>query len=90
MTNFELFFKMEPADLKFNPIDGYLEMLKSLSHKNKLELISKLSDSLNSYKKPKNKSTRDLYGAFASKKSADEIIKDIKDSRSFNRNTEEL
>lgn len=67
---------MEAAD--FNPIDSYIELLKSLSSDNRLELISRLSDSLKGSKKPTDKSISDLYGAFISDKSADEIIEGLR------------
>lgn len=81
---------MKAADLKFDLIDSYLGLLKSLSPDNRLELISKLSDSLKGSKKPTSKSLKDLYGAFKTKKSADEIIADLKKSRNFVRKTEQL
>ncbi len=81
---------MKATDLKFNLIDSYLGLLNNLSPDSKLELISKLSDSLKSSKKPTDKSISELYGAFISKKSADEIITDLKASRNFNRKTEGL
>ena len=81
---------MKTADLNFNLIDSYLALLNHLSPESKLELISKLSDSLKSSKKPTNKSLFDLYGAFISKKSADEIITELKSGRVFNRKTEGL
>jgi hypothetical protein len=81
---------MEAADFKFNLIDSYLGLLKSLSPDNKLELISRLSESLKGSKNSTDKSLSELYGAFISKKSADEIITDLKNSRNFDRKTEEL
>lgn len=81
---------MKAADLKFNLIDSYLGLLNNLSPDNKLELISKLSESLKGPQKPTNKSISDLYGAFISEKSADEIITDLKNSRNFSRTTEGL
>ncbi len=81
---------MKAADLKFNLIDSYLELLKSLSPESKLELITRLSDSLKGSKKPTQKSVSDLYGAFISKESADEIIADLKATRNFNRKIEGL
>lgn len=74
---------MKAADLKFNLIDSYLGLLNNLSPESKLELISKLSDSLKGSKKPIKKSLSNLYGAFKSKKTADEIITDLKSSRKF-------
>jgi hypothetical protein len=81
---------MEAADFKFNLVDSYLDLLRSLSPENKLELISKLSDSLKGSRKPTRKSISDLYGAFISKRSADEILSDLKASRNFDRKTEEF
>lgn len=81
---------MKAADLKFNLIDSYLGLLNNLSPDRKLELISRLSDSLKGSKKSTDKSIGELYGAFISRKSADEIIADLKNSRSFNRKTEGL
>lgn len=78
---------MEAADFKFNLIDSYLGLLRSLSPENKLELISKLSDSLKGYKKPTGKSISDLYGAFISKKSADEILSELRASRNVKKNS---
>ncbi len=79
---------MKTADLKFNLIDSYLGLLYNLSPDSKLELISKLSDSLKNSTKPSKKSLSDLYGAFISEKSADEIITELKNSRNFNRKIE--
>jgi predicted metal-binding transcription factor (methanogenesis marker protein 9) len=81
---------MKSTDLKFNPIDGYLDLLKNLSLESKMELIKKLSDSLKGSKKTNGESPKSLYGAFVSKKSADEIIANLKSSRDFNRSIERL
>ncbi len=85
---------MKAANLKFNLIDSYLGLLNNLSPDNKLELISKLSDSLKSSKKPKkkpvDKSIDELYGAFIMDKSTDELIRELKSSRIFNRKIKDL
>jgi hypothetical protein len=81
---------MKAAELRFNVIDSYLGLLNNLSPESKLELISKLSDSLKGSRRPAVKSLTDLYGAFISKRSADEIIADLKRSRNFDRKTEGL
>ena len=81
---------MKTHDLDSNLIETYLRLLNNLSPDNKLELISKLSDSLKGYKKSSDKSITDLYGAFHSKKSADQLITDIRNSRNFNRKSELL
>ncbi|MEZ4973848.1 MAG: hypothetical protein R2820_11100 [Cyclobacteriaceae bacterium] len=81
---------MKTTDLNFNLVDSYLGLLKSLSPDSRLELIAKLSASLKGSKKPSNKSLGELYGAFKSKKTADQIIADLKKSRNFDRKTEQL
>ena len=78
---------MKAADLKFNLVDSYLGLLNNLSPDSKLELISRLSDSLKGSKKPTDNSLGNLFGAFISRESADEIITDLKDSRNFSRKT---
>ncbi|MEO7926348.1 MAG: hypothetical protein ABIR93_06450 [Saprospiraceae bacterium] len=45
---------------------------------------------MKSGKKKKARSLNDLYGSFISKKSAEEIIKDLKESRNFSRAVEAL
>lgn len=66
-------------------IDNYFGLLNGLSKENKLRLIAKLSNSV-ADEVVKNEDVVDQYfGAFKSNKSAEEIIKEIKESRSFNR-----
>ena len=74
---------MKATDLNINLIETYYKLLKNLNADSKLELIVRLSDSMKTTKKPKNDSLKSLYGAFVSKQSADEIINDIKQSRTF-------
>jgi hypothetical protein len=85
---------MKAANLKFNLIDSYLGLLENLSPDNKLELISKLSDSLKSSKKQpdrhSDKSLDDLCGAFIFDKSSDDLISELKSSRNFNRKIKEF
>ena len=81
---------MKAADSKFNLIDNYLVLLNNLSPENKLELISKLSDSLKGSVKPVVKSVSDLYGAFICDTSAQDMITELKKSRNFNRKIEEF
>lgn len=81
---------MKAAELQFNLIDSYLKLLNNLSAENKLELISRLSDSLKGLKKENPRSFRKLFGAFESIQSAEQIITELKINRSFSRNTEQL
>lgn len=81
---------MSTTDLTLNLIDNYFELLKNLSPDAKLELIAKLSSSMKTTKVIKNGSLKSLFGAFISKQSADELIRDIKQARTFQRKTEEF
>ena len=79
---------MQAIDINKKLVDSYLELLKNLSPNSKLDLISKLSDSLKSGKKTKASSLKSLSGDFIPEKSADEIINDLKQARNFKRDIE--
>jgi len=81
---------VETADINITLIDGYLQMLDNLSPSDKLDLISKLTDSVKSDFKNKKSSFKEAFGAFESEKSADEIINEIRRSRTFTRQIEEF
>jgi len=81
---------VETADINITLIDGYLQMLDNLSPSDKLDLISKLTDSVKSDIKNKKSSFKEAFGAFESEKSADEIINEIRRSRTFTRQIEEF
>jgi len=70
--------------------DNYFGMIKNLSAEVKLELISRISDSLRGFSTPKNDSWKKLFGAYDSKQSAEEIIEDLRNSRFTNREIEGL
>ncbi len=81
---------MKAVDINTSLIDGYLRMLDNLSPGNKLDLISKLSLSVKTDILDKKKSFRKAYGAWDSKQSAEQIISDIKKSRTFKRQIDTL
>ena len=81
---------METSDTDTTLIDGYLQMLDNLSPSNKLDLISKLTISIKSDITDKKSAFKESFGAFESEKSADEIINEIRNSRTFTRQIEEL
>ncbi|HMJ68165.1 MAG TPA: hypothetical protein VK508_04695 [Cyclobacteriaceae bacterium] len=81
---------MKAANINFNLVETYLELLKSLNPDSKRELIARLSETLKGPNKPGAKSLSDLFGAFDSKESAEEIIADIEKSRTFTRKSEEF
>jgi hypothetical protein len=74
-----------------NIADNYWGMIKNLSTDVRLELISRISNSLKSYiSVEKTDSWKLLFGAFESSQSADEIIEDLRKSRYTNREIEAL
>ncbi len=79
---------MNTADINTTIIDGYLQLLDNLSPGSKLDLISKLTASVKSDITNKKSSFKKAFGAFQSEKSADEIINEIRSSRTFTRQNE--
>lgn len=81
---------MKASNFNFNLIKAYFDLLRNLSPDNKQELISKLKNSLKKQKPIKDDSLNALYGAFISRKSADQLIHEGRKSRNFIRRTEKL
>jgi hypothetical protein len=69
-------------------IDNYFGLLSGLSKENKIKLIAKLSSSVGKETTEGETIIDKFYGAFKSEKSAEEIIKEIRESRNFNRSIE--
>jgi hypothetical protein len=70
--------------------DNYFGLIKNLSSDVKLELLSRISDSLRKESNQENDSWKNLFGAFNSRLSAEEIIEDLRNSRTTNRQIEDL
>ena len=81
---------MNSGNINTTIIEGYLGLLNNLSPDNKLDLISRLSASVKSDLSDKKSSFRKAFGAFESDKSAEEIIEEIRNSRTFTRQIEEF
>ena len=81
---------MKAIDINTTLIEGYLRLLDNLSPSNKLDLISKLTVSVKTDITDRKKYFYKAFGAWESKKSADQIINDIRDSRTFNRQIEQF
>ncbi len=79
---------MTTSKINTTIIDGYIGLLNNLSPSNKLELISKLTNSVKTDLLNKKSSFKKSFGAFESSKSADEIIEEIRNSRVSNRQIE--
>lgn len=81
---------MNTAEINTKLIDSYISLFKNMSSQNRLDLISKLTDTV---KTDIGQGSNDFYKAFGGwdeNESADELIDTIKGSRSFNRTIEEL
>lgn len=81
---------MNTADINTKLIDSYISLLKNMSAQNKLDLISKLT---NTVKTDIEQGQADFYKAFGGwdeNESAEELIETIKGSRTFNRTIEEF
>jgi len=70
--------------------DYYFGFLKNLNPDSKLDLISKLSQSLKETETVSETSLQSLFGAYKSDETAEEIIEELRASRVFNRNIEPL
>jgi hypothetical protein len=76
---------------KLDIASDIFELVKNQSTDVKLDLISKISNSLKSIEKSKiEDSWKELFGAWESTESAEEIIEDLRSSRKTDRNIEEL
>ena len=64
-------------------VETYSVLLEGLSPVSKLELIERLSKSLKADKESKEVTFYKSFGAFASDKPAEAIIKEIKNNRKF-------
>jgi len=64
-------------------VESYAGLFEGLSVISKMELIESLSKSLKTEKEKKDNKFFKSFGAFSSEKTPEEIIADIKSSRSF-------
>jgi hypothetical protein len=85
---FQYFYYMKLAENNTIIIDGYAGLLDNLSTNNKLDLIARLTASVKTDLKNKKTSFKKAFGAFDSKKTADQIIDEIRSSRVFNKKLE--
>ncbi|MEM8568063.1 MAG: hypothetical protein AAGF85_16495 [Bacteroidota bacterium] len=71
--------------------DNFVDMIKTLGDDVKLDIIAKIKASLTqSEKKPVDNSWKDLFGAFKSDQTAEEMINEIRSSRYTNRQIEDI
>jgi hypothetical protein len=77
--------KMKSPQFSNHPVDAYFNLLENLSSDEKRELISRLSKSIQQ-KGEDSDSLRSLFGAFVMDQSADDMLKEIRASRTFHQN----
>lgn len=70
---------------KENIVNQYYELIMQLNHDERSELITRLKKKPSAKKTASRKTMHDFYGAFKTRKSADELVNEIRKSRTFNR-----
>ncbi len=79
---------MKALELNTSIVNGYIGLLGNLSPSNKLELISKLSALVKTDLNKKESLFKKSFGALETEKSAEEMIKEIRESRVSTREIE--
>ncbi len=79
---------MKSAENNSTIIDGYVGLLDNLSSSDKLDLISKLTASVKTDLTTRKSTFKKAFGAFDSKKTAEQIIDEIRSSRVSTRKIE--
>ncbi len=80
---------MSPTEIN-TLTESYFGLLRNLSPEIKLNLIERLSKTMRGELGNKSNTLDEAFGAWKSKNSADEIIKELRESRSFNRIIEDF
>jgi len=81
---------MNTADINTKLIESYLSLLKNMSTQNKLDLISKLTNTVKTDIAQEKTEFYKAFGGWDKHESAEELIETIKESRTFNRTIEEF
>jgi len=81
---------MNTAETNIRLVKGYAALLKNMSMANKLDLISKLTESVKTEMDEDQNRIYSSFGQWKGEESADEMINVIRESRTFNRDREEL
>lgn len=71
-------------------VDIYVKILQHLNIEKRLELIAKLSQGMIEETRPQPEAFFQLYGAFNSDESAEDLIQTVRSSRTFKREIESL
>lgn len=79
---------MKTIDINNSIIDGYIRLLDNLSPLSKFDLISKLTQSVKSDIDDKKRLFLKAFGGWDKSDSAENLIANIRESRTFYRKTE--
>jgi len=81
---------MNTADIDTKLIDSYISLLKNMSTQNKLDLISRLTNTVKTDLEQEKSDFYKAFGGWDKNESAEELIGTIKGSRTFNKTIEEF
>ncbi len=81
---------MKATRLNQTVIESYLRLIEKLSEGTKLAIIAKINKSLAGKEKNNTTALYNSFGSWKSKKSAEQIIDELRSSRNFNRKIEKL
>jgi hypothetical protein len=81
---------MNTADLNAKIIESYISLLKNMSAQNKLDLISRLTNTIKTDLDQENTDFYKAFGGWDESESAEELIEAINGSRTFNKSIEEF
>lgn len=81
---------MNTADINTKLIDSYISLLKNMSPQNKLNLISRLTNTVKTDLEQEKTDFYKAFGGWDKSESTEDLIETIKGSRTFNRTIEEF
>ena len=81
---------MNKADINTKLIDSYISLLKNMSTQNKLDLISRLTNTVKTDLEQEKSDFYKAFGGWDKNESAEDLIQTLRSSRTFNRTIEEF
>jgi hypothetical protein len=81
---------MKAVDVNTKLVDSYLALLHNMSASNKLDLISRLTQSVKADLAREHRGLEESYGAWDQEETAEELIAKIRGARVFTKKIEEF
>ena len=78
------------SKINYDILNNYWGLIETLNVSHKLDLIERLTNSIHQYQKQETNTMNLAFGAWESESSAEEIIEELRNSRSINRQIESL